>query len=158
MDHAHKQGVIHAALKPSNLLLADEGVKVSELGVTHLLGHAWDDFHLLRNSPRLEPTQFDPLPGFSRQLPTLLDVFDYYSPEQKAIAAPTAHSNLYSVGVMVYRMLTGRVSLSHDLPSALVEGLDPAWGRWILQATAYEPADRFATAAEMLEAMPREDG
>ena len=79
LDHAHKQGVIHAALKPSNLLLADEGVKVSELGVTHLLGHAWDDFHLLRNSPRLEPTQFDPLPGFSRQLPTLLDVFDYYS-------------------------------------------------------------------------------
>lgn len=155
LDHAHNQGVIHAALKPSNLMVAEDGVKIAELGVTDLIGHAWDDFHLLRTNPLLEPTQFDPLPGFSRQLPTLLNVFDYYSPEQKAGAKATAQSNLYSVGVMVYRMLTARETLSFDFPSTLVDGLDPAWDDWIAKATAYDPAARFATAAEMLEAMPR---
>ena len=157
LDHAHNQGVIHAALKPSNLLITEDGVKVAELGLTDLIGHAWDDFHLLRTKPRLEPTQFDPLPGFSRQLPTLLDVFDYYSPEQKAGAQATAQSSLYSVGVMVYRMLTARESLSFELPSSLVDGLGSDWDAWILQATAYDPGERFGTAVEMLKAMPRED-
>ena len=138
-------------------MIAEDGVKIAELGVTDLIGHAWDDFHLLRTNPLLEPTQFDPLPGFSRQLPTLLGVFDYYSPEQKAGAAPTAQSNLYSVGAMVYRMLTARESLSFDLPTTLVDGLNPAWDDWVVRATAYDPAARFASAAEMLEAMPRDE-
>lgn len=151
---AHSQDVVHADLKPENLLLAEEGVKIAELGVVELIGHAWDDFHLLRHNPRLEPTPFDPLPGFSRQLPSLLSTFEFFSPEQKAGKKPTPGSNLYTVGLIAYRMLTGRNSVGLDLPSACVADVDSAWDKWLLRALAYDPTKRFANATEMLEAMP----
>ena len=154
LDHSHNQGIIHAALKPSNVMIAEEGVKIAELGVTDLIGHAWDDFHLLRQNPLLEPTPFDPLPGFSRQLPTLLNVFEYFSPEQRAGKKPNIQSNLYTVGLMAYRMLTGRHCLSIDLPTNVVNGINPRWDNWMACALAYDPEDRFQSASEMLQEMP----
>lgn len=154
LDHAHSEGVVHADLKPANILLAEEGVKIAELGVTELIGHAWDDFHLLRSNPRLEPTLFDPLPGFSRALPALLDTFEYYSPEQRAGQDPSPLSNLFSVGLIAYRILTGRQSLSLELPSQAVEGLDPAWDAWVQKALAHDPLKRFQSASDMLYALP----
>ncbi|MFW5874354.1 MAG: serine/threonine-protein kinase [Verrucomicrobiota bacterium] len=154
LDHAHAQGVYHADLKPSNVMLVDEGVKVAELGVTDLIGHAWDDFHLLRKDVRIDPTPFDPLPGFSRALPALLNTFEYFSPEQRAGKAPDALSNLYTVGLITYRMLTGRHCLSMDVPTEAANGINPRWDAWMAQALAYNTEDRFQSAAEMLEAMP----
>lgn len=154
LAHAHDAGVYHRDLKPANVLLAENGVKVAELGVTELIGHAWDDFHLLRQNPRLEPTPFDPLPGFSRSLPALLSTFDNLSPEQRLGEAPNAKSNLYTVGLMTYRMLTGRDGLTLESPSSAVPGLDPAWNEWMLRALAYQPAFRFESALEMLESVP----
>ncbi len=161
LGFAHAQDVVHADLKPDNLLLCDEGVKISELGIVELIGHAWDDFHLLRHNPRLEPTPFDPLPGFSRQLPSLLTTYEYYSPEQKAGQRPTARSNLYTVALIAYRMLTGYNTVGMELPSACIADLDPAWDDWIRTALAYDPDKRFADASAMLEAIPgleRADG
>ncbi|ADE54080.1 serine/threonine protein kinase [Coraliomargarita akajimensis DSM 45221] len=158
LDHAHSQGIIHTALKPSNVMIGEEGVKIAELGVTDLIGHAWDDFHLLRLNPLLEPTPFDPLPGFSRQLPTLLNVFEYYSPEQRAGKKPTIQSNLYTVGLIAYRMLTGRHCLSFDLPTNAVNGINPRWDEWMTRALAYDLEDRFETASEMLQDMPGLEG
>jgi serine/threonine-protein kinase len=154
LDHAHVQGIIHADLKPSNVMIAEEGVKVAELGVTELIGHAWDDFHLLRKQPRLDPTPFDPLPGFSRCLPALLNAFEYYSPEQRAGKSPNVLSNLYTVGLITYRMLTGRHSLSMDPPTRAVKGINPRWDKWMAQALAYDSEDRFQSASEMLQAVP----
>lgn len=154
LEHAHSKGIVHMDLKPSNILIANEGVKISELGVTDFIGHAWDDFHLLRQNPLMEPTPFEPLPGFSRLLPCLLNTYEYYSPEQRMGEYPTIQSNLYSVGLMVYRMLTGRVSLSTDLPSEIIKGIDPEWDDWIIKALAYNPEDRFSTASQMLQSMP----
>lgn len=154
LDHAHTQGVIHADLKPANVLLAVDGVKISELGVTDLIGHAWDDFHLLRQNPFMEPTPFDPLPGFSRLLPALLSAFEYYSPEQRVGNQPTAQSNLYTIGLMTYRMLTGRHCLSMGPLTRAVKGINPGWDEWMAQALAYVPEDRFQSATEMLQAMP----
>ncbi len=154
LDHAHQQGVVHADLKPANILLAPEGVKISELGVTDLIGHAWDDFHLLRKDPLMEPTPFDPLPGFSRLLPSLLNAFEYYSPEQRAGKSPDIQSNLYTVALMTYRMLTGRYCLSLEPPTRAAHRINPRWDKWMLRALAYDPEDRFQSAAEMLEAMP----
>ncbi len=154
LDHAHTQGVIHADLKPANVLLAANGVKIAELGVTDLIGHAWDDFHLLRQNPLMEPTPFDPLPGFSRLLPALLNTFEYYSPEQRVGKRPDIQSNLYTIGVMTYRMLTGRHCLSMDPPTRAVNGINPRWDEWMAQALAYDPEDRFQSASEMLQAMP----
>lgn len=154
LDHAHCEGVIHSDLKPANVMLTEEGVKISELGVTDLIGHAWDDFHLVRNDVRLEPTPFDPLPGFSRALPALLNAFEYYSPEQRAGKQPDVASNLYTVGLITYRMLTGRHSLSLDLPTEAVNGINPRWDAWMQQALAYDTEDRFQSASEMLHALP----
>lgn len=154
LSHAHSQGIIHADLKPANVMIAEEGVKLAELGVTDLIGHAWDDFHLLRFNQQLEPTHFDPLPGFSRALPALLNAFEYYSPEQRAGNKPDALSNLYTVGLMVYRMLTGRHCLSIDPPTYAVKGINPRWDTWIARALAYNTEDRFQDAMSMLEAMP----
>lgn len=154
LDHAHNEGVIHEDLKPANVMITEDGVKVSELGVTDLIGHAWDDFHLLRQDVRLDPTPFDPLPGFSRALPSLLNAFEYYSPEQRAGKQPDVASNLYTVGLITYRMLTGRHSLSLDLPTNAVNGINPRWDAWMTQALAYDTEDRFQSAADMLHAMP----
>jgi len=151
---AHAQDVVHADLKPSNLLLAEDGIKIAELGIVELIGHAWDDFHLLRQNPRLEPTPFDPLPGFSRQLPALLTTFEYFSPEQKAGQKPTASSNLYSVALIAYRMLTGYNSIALELPSTCIADLDPAWDDWLKKALLNDPSKRFASATAMLEAIP----
>lgn len=154
LDHAHVQGVVHADLKPANVMLVADGVKLSELGVTDLIGHAWDDFHLLRQNPLMEPTPFDPLPGYSRLLPALLSTFEYYSPEQHAGKHPDVQSNLYTVGLMAYRMLTGRRCVSMDPPSSVIPGINPQWDAWIMQALAYDPECRFRSAAAMLQAMP----
>lgn len=154
VDHAHSHGVIHADLKPANIMIAEEGVKVAEFGVTELIGSAWDDFHLSRKDARMEPTPFDPLPGFSRALPALLSAFEYYSPEQRAGNRPDHLSNLYSIGLIVYRMLTGRHSLSLDMPTQAVNGINPRWDAWMAKALAYNPEDRFQSAAEMLHAVP----
>ena len=154
LSHAHEQGIVHADLKPSNVMIAEEGVKIAELGVTELIGHAWDDFHLLRFNQQLEPTRFDPLPGFSRSLPALLNAFEYYSPEQKAGESPDALSNLYTVGLIVYRMLTGRHCLAIEPPSRAVGEINPDWDAWTTRALAYRKEDRFPSALSMIEAMP----
>ncbi len=154
LEHAHLQGVIHRDIKPSNVLITDVGVKISELGVTDFIGHAWDDFHLLRQNLLMEPTPFEPLPGFSRLLPCLLDTYEYYSPEQRAGNSPTVQSNLYSVGLMAYRMLTGRNCLSMELPSEVIKKCDSDWDDWICRALAYDPEERFVSATEMLQSMP----
>lgn len=154
LDHAHSQGVIHADLKPANVMIADEGVKIAELGVTELIGHAWDDFHLLRKDARLEPTPYDPLPGFSRALPSLLNAFEFYSPEQRAGNAPDVLSNIYSVGLIAYRMLTGRHCLTLDVPTKAVNGINPRWDAWMAKALSYNPEDRFQSATEMLQEIP----
>ncbi|MEM8866741.1 MAG: serine/threonine-protein kinase [Verrucomicrobiota bacterium] len=154
LDFAHSQGIVHADLKPANVLITEDGVKVAELGVTHLIGHAWDDFHLPRLGPLMEPTPFDPLPGFSRKLPSLLNAFEYYSPEQRAGKLPEVSSNLYTVGLMTYRMLTGRHNVCFDRPTQAINGINPRWDAWMEKAIAYNPEDRFQSASEMLQNMP----
>ena len=154
LEHAHLQGIIHTDMKPANILIAEEGVKISELGVTDFIGHAWDDFHLLRQNRLMEPTPFEPLPGFSRLLPCLLNTYEYYSPEQRMGNPPTVQSNLYSIGLITYRILTGRHCLSMDMPTDVMEEIDSEWDDWISRALAYNPKDRFVSASEMLQSMP----
>ena len=139
--HAHALGVIHRDIKPANLMLAaNDEVKVMDFGIARVLGTA-------------------------RQTKTgrLIGTLEYMSPEQMRGAETDARSDIYSLGILLYEMLTGRVPFQADsdyeLMRAQVEAtpLPPrefkadipvAVEAAILQALAKDPAARFQSAAE----------
>ncbi len=139
--HAHALGVIHRDIKPANLMLAaNDEVKVMDFGIARVLGTA-------------------------RQTKTgrLIGTLEYMSPEQMRGAETDARSDIYSLGILLYEMLTGRVPFQADseyeLMRAQVETNPPpprefkadipiAVEAAILQALAKDPAARFQSAAE----------
>ena len=86
LKHAHDCGVIHRDLKPANLLLTqDEQIKLTDFGVAKLFGH----------------TQMTAFGG-------VLGTADYMAPEQAEGRPVTPRSDLYSLGSVLYALLTGR--------------------------------------------------
>src|SRR4029077_10356345 len=93
LQHAHERGLVHRDVKPSNLLLSADGkaVKVLDLGLARLRG---------------EGESLEPLTGAGALLGTL----DFLAPEQAADARSVdGRADLYSLGVPLYFLLTGRV-------------------------------------------------
>jgi serine/threonine-protein kinase len=146
LAHAHALGVIHRDIKPANLMLtANDEVKVMDFGIARVLGTA-------------------------RQTKTgrLIGTLEYMSPEQMRGAETDARSDIYSLGILLYEMLTGRVPFQADsdyelmraqveqqpLPPREVKGEIPiAVEAAILQALAKDPAARFQSAAEFRSAL-----
>jgi serine/threonine-protein kinase len=90
MDHAHRQGVLHRDLRPSNVLVADSGMlKVADFGTSRFLEIAAHGTTVIGSPPYMAPEQF----------------------HGKAVFA----SDIYSLGVTMYQMLTGM--LPYDTPS-----------------------------------------
>jgi len=90
VDHAHRQGVLHRDLRPSNVLVMDNGmVKVADFGTSRFLEIAAHGTTVIGSPPYMAPEQF----------------------EGKAVFA----SDIYSLGVTMYEMLTG--DLPYDTPS-----------------------------------------
>jgi serine/threonine protein kinase len=79
---------------------------------------------------------------------SILDTYDYMSPEQKAGSKPTAKSNIYSFGLILYRMLTGcKMVGCWDLPSS--SGCDPEWDSIITKCLKREPEERYNNIEEV---------
>jgi len=147
LDCAHEQGIIHRDVKPSNVLM--------ERGQRALL----TDFGLAKmteGSVQLTGS------GVGVGTP------DYMSPEQGQGMAVDARSDVYSLGVVLYEMLTGRVPYEAETPMAVVvkhitaplplpRKVNPAISetveRVILKALAKDPADRYQSAGELAEAL-----
>src|SRR5829696_1490505 len=90
MDHAHKQGIIHRDLRPGNVLVTDQGmVKVADFGTSRFLEIAAHGTTVIGSPPYMAPEQF----------------------QGKAVFA----SDIYSLGVTMYQMLTGM--LPYDAPA-----------------------------------------
>jgi tRNA A-37 threonylcarbamoyl transferase component Bud32 len=149
LGYAHGNGVIHRDLKPSNVLVDSQGnVFLTDFGIAKLLEGS------------VKFTQTDAIIGTP----------DYISPEQAQGQPADQRSDIYSLGIILYEMLTGRVPFTADtpmavilkhvsaplpLPSSVKADVSPAIERVILRALSKNPKDRFATAAEFVSAWKR---
>jgi serine/threonine-protein kinase len=144
LKHAHDRGVIHRDIKPSNLVRTEEStngstvVKLTDFGIASLFA-----------SPHLTATG------------GVVGTAEYLSPEQAAGKTVTRRSDLYSLGVVLYTLVTGRtpfqgevVDLLHkhcfaqyELPSRLVPEIPPDFEAIICQLLEKDPARRPADGA-----------
>ncbi len=148
LGFAHSKGCVHRDLKPGNILIDNNGMRITDFGLVQLM----QDFtqtvgfqSLLTNNP-------DPSSRTESEN-ALMGTYEYMSPEQKR-GKSDERSDLFSVGLICFRMLTGQKVLGVTRPSALVEGINPDWDSWLLKTMAEDPDDRFQTALEMSEALP----
>jgi serine/threonine protein kinase len=160
LSSAHRRGVIHRDLKPENVFLAtrDEGreiVKLLDFGIAKIIGGQQTQPGKQRDSNR-------PL----TMRGTVLGTPGYMAPETiNAEESIDARADLFSVGVLLYEMLTGRrpftgavphaimsqtVSRPVPRPSAIRPDLSDAMERLILTALAKDPNDRYQTAEEFV--------
>lgn len=142
LEHAHRNGIIHRDIKPQNILVhADGHIKVADFGIARIA-----------NSSTL--TKGDNVMGSVH----------YFSPEQARGEGANATSDIYSTGIVLYEMLTGRVPYDGDNPVAvamqhlhatpipiqnLAPDVPPALVRVCMKAMEKNPAQRYQTARDM---------
>ena len=138
---AHAQGIVHRDIKPGNIMLASHGeVKVMDFGIARM-----------DSGQTVAQTQ------------AVLGTASYLSPEQAQGGPVDARSDIYSAGVVLYEMLTGKPPFAGDTavsvamqhvqetptpPSQVTGGIPPELEAVILRAMAKNPANRYQTAEE----------
>jgi serine/threonine protein kinase, bacterial len=151
---AHRAGLVHRDIKPENVLISDDGdVKIADFGLVRAVAEA-----------KITSTS------------VILGTAAYLSPEQVATGDADPRSDVYSVGILAYELLTGATPFTGDSalaiayqrmdsdvkpPSAVIAGVPPQFDELVLRATRRDPAERYADATEMgveLEAVVDELG
>ncbi len=146
VDHAHRNGIVHRDIKPQNILVDSQGrVKVADFGIA-----------------RLKAAQTTTVEEGSTG--SALGSVHYFSPEQARGEVADEKSDLYSVGVVMYEMLTGRVPFDGDTSVSVAlkhvneepksmrdyqEGISKALDEVVMRALCKDASKRYQTAAEM---------
>src|SRR6185369_8483595 len=135
LAHAHRANLVHRDLKPANVLLDTRGAPhLADFGIARPVGE----------------TALTRLTETSAVLGTLA----YMAPEQRAGADVDARADLFSVGVMLYEAVTGRVPLGAFPPaSRAARGFSRAFDRVVERLLAPDPDGRFASAEDARRAL-----
>ncbi len=142
LEHAHSRGIVHRDIKPHNVMVLKNGsVKVADFGIARVMSKS--------NTLTKEA----------------LGSVHYISPEQAKGGRVDSRSDLYSLGVVMYEMMTGRppydgespvaIAIQHingkaAMPSTLNPNIPGGLEQIIMRAMEQNPADRYPTAAAML--------
>jgi serine/threonine protein kinase len=153
LAYAHGHGIIHRDVKPSNIMVAEnDHVKVTDFGIARVLGAG---------------------AALRTMTGTTMGTPFYMSPEQIMARPVDARSDVYSVGVVLYEMVTGQRPFEGDDPISVafkhvnsnpqppneIAGDVPAdWEAIILKCLAKDPSDRYASAAALQEAVAAASG
>lgn len=145
---AHSKGIVHRDIKPQNVMIDDEwNVKVTDFGIAH-----------------------NPVDGDITQTGQMVGTAQYISPEQAQGRPVSNASDLYSIGVVLFEMLTGRVPFDGDAsvaialkhindtpprPSSIVPTIPAVLDGVVLKAMAKSPVERYASAEEFTTALER---
>ncbi len=145
LAQAHAQNIVHRDIKPANVLISRHGqVKVGDFGVALLAEGSTDGGSV-----------------------TIVGTPRYMAPEQARGRRPTPATDIYSVGVVLYEMLSGRppfdgelavdlaLQHSHDAPPRLPAGIPRALTKVVDRALEKRPESRFPSATAMGDALAR---
>lgn len=143
LQHAHDKGIVHRDIKPQNIMMFNDGtIKVMDFGIAKFA----------REEGKTATDQ-------------AIGSVHYISPEQASGAVTDAKSDIYSVGAMMYEMLTGKkpfdsdnpvaiaVMHMHDIPErprAINPDVPDGLEEIVLRAMEKDPDDRYQTTAEMI--------
>jgi TolB-like protein len=149
LDAFHKAEIVHRDLKPSNIMLSSSGPKLLDFG---LAKHSASDSPGQKDATLTEGTLGGVFLGTPR----------YASPEQFRGLSVDARSDLFSMGAILFEMLTGQPAFAGesfgDIAHAVLHGSPPALtgspaisvlGRIVHRALARDPQDRYASAEQM---------
>jgi len=146
LAYAHSEGMIHRDIKPANILLTRRGqAVVADFGIAHIVGGTR---HTISGA--------------------LMGTLTYMAPEQGFEGHSDVRSDIYSLGVVLYEMLTQRTPFEADTPLAVLmkhlndplplprqvePGIPEPFERVVLKALSKRPEDRYQSAGEMAEAL-----
>ena len=144
LQHAHSKGIVHRDIKPQNIMMLRDGtIKVMDFGIAKF-------------------AREDGKTGTDKAIGTV----HYISPEQARGAATDAKSDIYSVGVMLYEMLTGKKPFDTDnpvsiavmhmqakvpLPHTVRPDIQVGLEEIILKAMEKDPVNRYQSARDMMD-------
>lgn len=147
LDFAHQRGLVHRDIKPSNAFIgADDHVTLMDFGIAKAL----------QGGAQMTRTG------------TMVGTPEYMSPEQAEGRQIDQRSDIYSLGVMLYQLLTGRVPFQAETPTAVLlahltkvpqpptqlnPSIPPAVEAVVMRSLAKRPEERFPTAGELARAL-----